>query len=272
MAFDFSCPVCGHTTEMDNSAVGEMGICPKCETEVNIQRGSEGVKNKQPLTSDDDQASPTSTGSPDNNDVKLSPATTIVNRIVVVAVFLSIMGGGGYMIYNGFSVFGFEYEGILGMLEDEPDNELSDHQKRLLEETKQGQGPPDYSHLAVELEPLTEEEIRINEAMGLDTGGLNGQLSGGGEEGSQGDQSSRRRSFDPEQIFTERDKDMDGLLTGDEISERMQSRADEMDEDGDGAISKEEFLSAMERFRASRQNGGGEGGTAPNDSDSTESQ
>ena len=54
MAFDFSCPVCGHTTEMDNSAVGEMGICPKCETEVKIQRGSEGVKEKQPPTPDDD--------------------------------------------------------------------------------------------------------------------------------------------------------------------------------------------------------------------------
>jgi Ca2+-binding EF-hand superfamily protein len=50
---------------------------------------------------------------------------------------------------------------------------------------------------------------------------------------------------------------MDGLLSGDEISERMQSRVEQMDENEDGAICKEEFLAAMQRFRASRQGGGG---------------
>ena len=45
-------------------------------------------------------------------------------------------------------------------------------------------------------------------------------------------------------VFTEKDKNGDGKLTGDEIDERMQSRLKEIDKDADGAISKEEFLSA----------------------------
>ncbi len=57
-------------------------------------------------------------------------------------------------------------------------------------------------------------------------------------------------------IFDERDKDMDGLLSGDEISERLRPRVAAMDEDEDGAISKEEFLAAMERFRSSRRERG----------------
>ena len=70
------------------------------------------------------------------------------------------------------------------------------------------------------------------------------------------------RSFDPAQIFADRDKDMDGLLSGDEISERLQPRVEEIDEDEDGAISKDEFLKAMAAMMASRQQsrGGGGGG------------
>ena len=60
---------------------------------------------------------------------------------------------------------------------------------------------------------------------------------------------------------------MDGLLSGDEISERMQSRVEQMDENEDGAISKEEFLAAMQRFRSSRQGSGGEGGAPRGDGD-----
>ena len=75
----------------------------------------------------------------------------------------------------------------------------------------------------------------------------------GGEDGG-------RRNFDPESIFAERDKDKDGFLSGDEISERMRTRMAAIDEDKDGAISKDEFLAAMRRSRSSRQ---GRGGDAP---------
>ncbi len=47
---------------------------------------------------------------------------------------------------------------------------------------------------------------------------------------------------DPEELFKRRDVNGDGKLEGSEISERMQSRVAELDKDGDGAISKEEFL------------------------------
>ncbi|MBT5125549.1 MAG: hypothetical protein HOM32_13215, partial [Planctomycetaceae bacterium] len=52
---------------------------------------------------------------------------------------------------------------------------------------------------------------------------------------------------------------MDGLLSGSEISERMQSRVAEMDEDKDGAISKDEFVKAMTAMMAARRQSGGGG-------------
>ncbi len=62
--------------------------------------------------------------------------------------------------------------------------------------------------------------------------------------------------FDRGAFFTSMDKNGDGKLSGDEIDERMQSRVPEMDKDKDGAISKEEFLSAPRRGPG----GGGPGG------------
>ena len=83
--------------------------------------------------------------------------------------------------------------------------------------------------------------------------------SGGGQqEGAQRGGGGGR--FDPEQIFAERDKDMDGLLSGDEISERMRPRVAAMDEDEDGAISKDEFVKAIAAMLASRQQSSGGGG------------
>ena len=56
---------------------------------------------------------------------------------------------------------------------------------------------------------------------------------------------------------------MDGLLTGDEISERIQPALKEIDKDADGIISKDEFLKAFAAMMALRQQGGaGEGGEA----------
>ena len=49
----------------------------------------------------------------------------------------------------------------------------------------------------------------------------------------------------PEEMFKSRDKDGNGKLEAAEISERMQGRLAEIDKDGDGAVSKEEFLAAI---------------------------
>jgi hypothetical protein len=259
MAFDFSCPACRHTVQMDNSAVGEMGVCPKCEAEVLIQRNPVDSEPQEPQTQQEEQLLQTSPVSAPSKSVEIGTGTAIVTRIVMVVVFLCIMSGGGLMIYKGFEVFGLQYEGIVGMLEDEPNNELSEHQKMLLQQTLESTGPPDYSEYAVDLPPPTEEERNLGQSMGANATGLGGDSADGGESDNRGGQGSGGRSFDPEQIFDDRDEDMDGLLSGDEIVEWMGSRMEQMDENEDGAISKEEFLAAMQRFRSSRQGGGGEG-------------
>lgn len=51
--------------------------------------------------------------------------------------------------------------------------------------------------------------------------------------------------FDADAVFAERDKDSNGKLEGEEISQRMKGRMDSVDSDGDGAINKEEFVEAM---------------------------
>jgi Zn-finger nucleic acid-binding protein len=257
MTFDFSCPECGLTIQVDNSAAGEMGACPKCQAEVLIQRGSVITQSEESQKEQLSQRSPTAMP---NRDVELGIGTTIVTRIIVILVFLCIISGGGYGIYNGFEMFGYSYDGVVGLLEDKVDNGLSDYQKQLIKQTNENKGPPDYSHLAVDLPDRAEEDMSIDEFVGA-SGGNGGDFGGGptggdgGEDG--GRQGSGERRFDPEAMFTARDKDENGFLSADEISERMQSRVEAMDEDKDGAISKEEFLKSMQRFRSSRQGGGG---------------
>ena len=96
----------------------------------------------------------------------------------------------------------------------------------------------------------TDAEGSRGEQQTTNMGGGDGQRSGGGG----------GRSFDPEQIFADRDKDKDGLLSGDEINEGEQSRIAEIDQDADGAISKDEFLKAIAAWIAARrQSGGGRG-------------
>lgn len=63
---------------------------------------------------------------------------------------------------------------------------------------------------------------------------------------------------DPETLFAQRDKDGNGKLEGDEISERMQARLTELDSDNDKAVSKDEFLTAWRN----RQSSGGTGSAA----------
>lgn len=52
---------------------------------------------------------------------------------------------------------------------------------------------------------------------------------------------------DPEEMFKQRDENGDGKLEGSEISERMQTQMEMYDKNGDGVVSKEEFMS--ERLR-----------------------
>jgi polyisoprenoid-binding protein YceI len=63
--------------------------------------------------------------------------------------------------------------------------------------------------------------------------------------------------FNPEEFFARRDANSDGKLTGDEISDRMKQNLAETDKDGNGEISKEEFMARMSRFGGGRPGGGG---------------
>ncbi len=80
---------------------------------------------------------------------------------------------------------------------------------------------------------------------------------------------------DPEEMFKRRDADGNGKLEGTEISERMQARIAEIDQDADGAVTKEEFLAGVQIRQAPSGNSAGapadpptaeitlESGTAP---------
>ncbi len=58
-------------------------------------------------------------------------------------------------------------------------------------------------------------------------------------------------------MFDSQDTNKDGKLTGDEIPERMRERVTQIDEDGDGAISRTEMQRVMARMS------GGKGGDRP---------
>jgi len=234
--------------QMDNSAAGEMGDCPKCEAEVLIQRSPVGSETEELQINNEEQPQPSSAN------VDSDVGTSVATRILVYAFLLCVIGFPVFFMFSGFSVFGYSYEGWLAQYEaklDAESRELTDYQKKLLEDTKANKGPPDYSQYTVDLPEPTEEEINFGQSMGAGDGGFGGAGADSGE-GDNGGQGSGRGSFDPEEMFDERDENMDGLLSGEEISERMQSRLASMDEDEDGAISKKEFLAAMQRFRSSR--------------------
>jgi hypothetical protein len=111
--------------------------------------------------------------------------------------------------------------------------------------------------------PTEVTELEESET-GPDAGGSGGGGFGGGSgyEGSSAAAPGRGGpggggQFDPEAFFNENDEDGDGVLSGDEIPERMRESLSEIDTDGDESISKEEWNARIEARRAS---GGGRPG------------
>ena len=101
MAFDFSCPVCKHTMQMDNSAAGEMGDCPKCEAEVLIQRSPVGTETDELQMDNEEQ--PQSSFASDESEVELDVGTSVATRIVVYAFLLCVIGFPVFFMFNGKS-------------------------------------------------------------------------------------------------------------------------------------------------------------------------
>lgn len=104
---------------------------------------------------------------------------------------------------------------------------------------------------------VDEEEAQLEAS---DYGGGGAPAAGGSDAerpGGRGEAGGRPR-FDPEQMFSNSDEDGDGTLAGDEIPERFRENLGEIDTDGDGAVTKEEFMARIEAMRAAR--GGGQGG------------
>lgn len=92
--------------------------------------------------------------------------------------------------------------------------------------------------------------------------GMQGSGAGGGPGGfggGRGGPGGGGGGFDPSAIFDRRDENEDGKLTGDELSGRLADRAEELDKDSDGAVSREEFEEGMQSMFA----GGGGGGRGP---------
>ncbi len=111
---------------------------------------------------------------------------------------------------------------------------------------------PVYDHK--EIPSAEPEDGQLSQSGGADYGDQEQSTAdqtaegGPGEGGAGGGPGGRR--FDPEAMFSERDADGDGKLSGDEISDRMKENLSEIDKDGDGAVSKEELMQRMEERRA----------------------
>lgn len=95
------------------------------------------------------------------------------------------------------------------------------------------------------------------------SGGGPGGAPGAG--GGQGGGGGGGRTFDPEAMWARNDANSDGKLSGDEIRGRTLENLAQIDTDGDGAVSKDEFLANMAKMRAAFGAGGGGGprGVAP---------
>jgi outer membrane protein assembly factor BamB len=91
-------------------------------------------------------------------------------------------------------------------------------------------------------------------------GGGAGQRGGNNPGGGRAGGGGGNRRFDPMSIFTGRDANKDGKLTADELAgSPMADRMQQLDKDGDKAVSQEEFRSGMSTLFGGGRGGGGGG-------------
>ncbi len=110
-------------------------------------------------------------------------------------------------------------------------------------------GEGDFDEAAYELE--TGSGGGGGQAAGDDNGGGG---PGGGRGGGGG--------WNPEAMFAENDADGDGILKGEELSDRMRENLAEIDTDGDGGVSKDEMMARFAARGGGGRPGGGGGGDA----------
>jgi len=82
-----------------------------------------------------------------------------------------------------------------------------------------------------------------------------GQGPGKGKPGPGGNAGQR----DPGQMFGRMDKDGNGVLSKNEVPERMQAHFDKLDADGNGGITREELVTAMKNRPGQGAGPGGKG-------------
>ncbi len=99
--------------------------------------------------------------------------------------------------------------------------------------------------LAESLIPNTSTEVEPTSGVKKKPMGISAGGGGGG-----GGMSEGTAQPAPEEAFNSRDTDGNGKLEGAEISERLQGRMAQIDKDSDGAVSKEEFLAALQARQA----------------------
>jgi Ca2+-binding EF-hand superfamily protein len=107
---------------------------------------------------------------------------------------------------------------------------------------------------------LTREQYREFSQAGF--GGRQGGRTGGGIPDPRGGRGGRDFDSRVEAIFNRMDKNGDGVLSYDEMSENLKAERDKWDANKDGLIDREEFKEYLKAFEAKRQadwaeNGGG---------------
>lgn len=92
-----------------------------------------------------------------------------------------------------------------------------------------------------------------------------GSQGRGGNAAGRGGTGGGNRRFDPMSIFNSRDADKDGKLTADELDgSPMADRMEQLDKDGDKAVSQEEFRTGMASLFGGNRGGRGGGGGGGN--------
>ena len=107
--------------------------------------------------------------------------------------------------------------------------------------TRKGEFTFDRTEFGMNYQPdRVQKEVTVYGVVGQKTGPSAGATGGPGGP-RRGGPGGGGGGFNPEAFFKQRDADGDGKLTGAEISDRMKERLPEIDKDGDGAVTLDEF-------------------------------